>query len=309
MRTRRLTRGQAATELAASMLVIVPTFMYIMFLDDLLRAKLDMIEAVATAPWEYARVNFQEGAPGTGTRSAVRRGWCDHVSSYNSYDTTYDCSEDVHHVAHSAHQCWMTEGGKQVTCEVKPEQYKLQGTFTADGVHNDLTKGGMVRCSARLGVINYFLPQKLFTEFTNEFVTTTENRKAHTDVHDNYGLAKSAHILLEEQTAGLVVDTWQLHNIGEKIDSTGSGPLKDRVNKVYQTYAGLAAFQGMDFYMNFLSNDLVNMSLLADGMGDNPFDANIAFDPDNGTFNEDMHGSPYDFERQSRYMGEENPPD
>ncbi len=306
-RPRRTARGQAVVELAVSMLVIVPTFMYIFFLDDALRAKLDMIEAVITAPWEYARVNFEEGAAGSATRSAVRLGWCDHTTAYNSYDRGYDCAESVHHVAHAAHQCWMTQGGKQVTCEVKPAEYKLQGTLTASSAHDSWTKGGSVRCSARLGVINYFLPQKLFTEFTDEEITDAEKR--HGDVHGNYGLATASHILLEEQSAGLVVDTWALGKM-ERIDSGGSGHLKDRTNDIYQTYAGTSTMSSMDLYTKILQSDLVNASIFTDVNGDNPYDANVAFDPDNGgDFNEDMHGSPYDFDRGGRYMGEENPPD
>ncbi|MBL8952511.1 MAG: hypothetical protein JNK82_17155 [Myxococcaceae bacterium] len=288
------------------MLVIVPTFMYIFFLDDALRAKLDMIEAVAMAPWEYARVNFEEGKAGSGTRSAIRLGWCDHVSDYNSYDKGYDCSESVHHAAHAAHQCWMTEGGKQVTCDVNPGAYKLDGLLTASSAHDAYTNGGMVRCSARLGVINYFLPQKLFTEFTTEDVTDAEKRSG--DVHGNYGLATASHILLEEQSAGLVVDTWSLGK-AERIDSGGNGTLKDRTNDIYQTYVATAAIGSMDFLTNILNNDVINMGLLTDTMGDDPSDANVAFDPDNSDdFNEGFYASPTGEALADKYMGNSNAP-
>lgn len=304
---RRRRRGQAVVELAVAMLVIVPTFMYVLFLDDLLRSKLDLEEAVISAPWEYARVNFEEGGAGTSLRSAVRLGWCDHTNAYNSYDRGYDCSESVHHVAMSAHQCWLTEGAKQVSCSVDKDFGKLQGLLTVDQVHDNYTNGGLVRCSARLGVINYALPQKLFQEFTDVSMTRTEKKSG--DVHESgNGLAVESHYLLEEQQAGLIVDTWALGKM-EKIDSTGSGNLKDRTNTVYQTYGGIGAAMGLNFYTKIIRSDVINASVLLDGMGDNPIDANIAFDPDqNGTFNEDMHGSPYEFERGSRYMGANDPP-
>jgi hypothetical protein len=307
-KTRRRARGQAVVELAVSMLVIVPTFMYVLFLDDLLRAKLDLEEAVITAPWEYARVNFEEGAAGSSLRSAIRLGWCDHTTAYNSYTRSYDCDETHHHVAMAAHQCWLTEGAKQVSCSVDKDFGKQQGLLTLDQVHSEYTQGGLVRCSARLGVINYYLPQRLFEEFSNVEMTRTEKKEG--NVHDSgRNLAIRSHYLLEEQQAGLVVDTWALGKM-ERIDSGGSGNLKDRVNKVYQTYGGIGAAMGMQFYMNILRNDVVNMSLLADGMGDNPIDANIAFDPDNaGNFNEDMHGSPYDYTRGDHYMGAQQRPE
>ena len=305
----RRARGQSTVELAVSMLVIVPTFMYVLFLDDLLRAKLDLEEAVITAPWEYARVNYEEGAAGTGTRTGIRLSWCDHTTAYNSYDRPYDCTSTVHHVAMTAHQCWLTQGAKQVSCSTDTDFGKLQGTLTMMQVHDKWNKGGLVRCSARLGVINYYLPQKMFSEFAQEDITQAKNMSGSEDVHKaGKGLAEPAHILLEEQQAGLVVDSWALGKM-ERIDSTGSGNLKDRVNTVYNTYGGIGMAMGMNFYTKIFKMDVVNPGLLIDGMGDSPWDANIAFDPENnGDFNENMHGSPYDFQRGTRYMGANQPP-
>ena len=306
MRTRQR-RGQAAVELALSTIVIVPTFMYILFLDDMLRAKLDLEEAVVTAPWEYARVNFEEGAAGTGVRSAIRLGWCDHTTAYNSYDKSYDCSETKHHVAMSAHQCWLTEGAKQVSCSVTKDYGKLQGLLGGEQAHSEFTKGGLVRCSARLGVINYSLPQVLFDQFAKAKMTRTERKSG--NVHDSgRGLAVESQYLLEEQQAGLVVDTWALGKM-EKIDSTGSGNLKTRTNTIYQPYFLAAAAMGEKFAQKIIKSDVVNAVLLTDAMGDNPADANIAFDPDfKGTFNGDFHGSPYEPERGAYYMGADKIP-
>jgi hypothetical protein len=324
MRRQRRTRGQAAVELAVSMLVIVPTFMYILFIDDMLRAKLDLEEAVMTAPWEYARVNYEEGAASTGTRAGIRLSWCDHTTAYNSYDRAYDCTESVHHVALAAHQCWLTQGAKQVTCSdpLDSSYGKLDATTSGlssgsvsmglglSKVQGDYIKGGLVRCSARLGVINYYLPNKLFTEFTDQEMTRTKEYSGDVHAAAATGITFEQHYLLEEQQAGLVVDDMALDNPMQKIDSGGSGHLKDRVNAIYGPYFAQAFIKGESFYQKILSSDVLNAGVLTDAIGDDPHDANVAFDPDNGApFNEGLHGSPwFDQNRGDHYMGQQDPP-
>jgi hypothetical protein len=310
---RRRARGQAVVELAVAMLVIVPTFLYVIFLDDLLKAKLDLQEAVVTAPWEYARVNFEQGSADTGLRSAIRLGWCDHTTAFNSYDRAYDCSESVHHVALAAHTCWLTNGSKQVSCSVDKSVGQLTG-FPIGGVpiaNDQFTRGGLVRCSARLGVINYSLPQKLFQEFTQVKMTRTTQKSG--DVHAaGQGLAVEAQYLLEEQQAGLVVDSWALADPMQRITSTGSGTLRSRTNAIYMPYAiAAAALGGLNFATKVLASDLLNATIFLDGIGDNPLDANVAFDPDfeNGTFNSgDFHASPRGPKRGDKYMGQSSAP-
>jgi hypothetical protein len=300
-------------ELAVSMLVVVPIIMYILFIDDLLRAKLDLEEAVMMAPWEYARVNFEQGAAGAGVQKAVRLDWCDHTTAYNSYDRSYDCDNPIHHVALTAHECWLTAGAKQVSCGISGDKdgkdfAKLQGTLTAGDAHDKWTKGGLVRCSARLGVINYYLPMKLFEEFTEVEITKAE--KMHGSPH---AAAKSvtveSHYLLEEQQAGLLVDTWKLDTMPDRMETPGSGDFKKRVQQIYSPYFLAAAAVGAQFYEKIIQDDYVNAGVFIDGFGDDPYDANLVFDPSiDGTFNENMHGSPYDVKRGQEYMGQDNIP-
>lgn len=309
---RRAARGQAVVELAVAMLIIVPTFLYVLFLDDLLRAKLDLEEAVVTAPWEYARVNYEQGAAGTGLRSAIRLGWCDHTTAYNSYDRGYECGP-IHHVALSAHTCWLTNGAKQVSCSVDNSVGQLLPPVGI-GVpiaNSQFTRGGLVRCSARLGVMNYSLPQKLFQEFSQVDMTRATKHSGN-DVHgDGQGLAVESHYLLEEQQAGLVVDSWALADPMRRIDSLGSGTLRSRTNAIYMPYAIIAAaLGGLNFATKVLQSDIINASIFLDYLGDNPVDANVAFDPDfeNGVFNGNFHASPTGPKRGDKYMGQSTAP-
>jgi hypothetical protein len=307
---RRRARGQAVVELAVAMLIIVPTFLYVLFLDDLLKAKLDLEEAVVSAPWEYARVNFEEGPAKSGLRSAIRLGWCDHTTAYNSYDRGYDCSESVHHVALSAHTCWLTSGAKQVSCSVDGTVGQLTGAIGVFAANKEFTRGGLVRCSARVGVINYSLPQKLFQEFTQVQMTRTTQKSG--DVHSaGNGLAVEAQYLLEEQQAGLLVDSWALANPLKRTSSTDASTLRSRANAIYQPYAIIAAaLGGLNFAMKVAQSDLINATVFLDGLGDNPLDANAAFHPDfeNGTFNGDFHASPRGPKRGAKYMGQSSAP-
>ncbi|NTX57583.1 hypothetical protein HR086_40425, partial [Myxococcus sp. CA039A] len=50
----RAARGAAAVETALCMLVIIPVFMYALFLDDLLRHTLDSQETALSTVWDYA---------------------------------------------------------------------------------------------------------------------------------------------------------------------------------------------------------------------------------------------------------------
>lgn len=307
----RRARGQAVVELAVAMLIIVPTFLYVLFLDDLLAAKLEEEEAVVSAPWEYARVNFEQGSADTGLRSAIRLGWCDHTTAYNSYDRSYDCSESVHHVALSAHTCWLTDGAKQVSCAVDKGVGQLTGVIGVPIANDQFTRGGLVRCSARVGVINYSLPQKLFQEFTTVEMTRTTQKSG--DVHaSGTGLAVEAQYLLEEQQAGLLVDSWALADPMQRITSTGSGTLRSRTNAIFMPYAiAAAALGGLNFATKVLATDVLNATIFLDGLGDNPVDANVAFDPDfeNGTFNGgDFHASPTGPKRGAKYMGQSSAP-
>lgn len=296
-------RGQGAVELALSMLVVVPTFMYVLFLDDLLTAKLDLEEAVVSSPWDYARVNFEEGPAGEKLESVLQQTVCDHSTAYNSYDKGFECG-DNHHVPLAAHQCWLTDGSKQVTCTVDKGFGTLFGAVGVPLANNSFTQGGLVRCSARLGVVNYFLPDQLFQQFTTVKMTRTEKMSG--GGHD--GLAQGAHYLLEEQQAGLLVDSWALGKM-ERISPTGSGNLKDRTNTIYLPYSAIAGVMGVQFYARILATDVVNPLLLLDGMGDNPVDANVGFHEDyNGTFNGNFHGSPTTPVRGSKYLGSNNAP-
>ena len=104
----------ALLQLAASMLLIVPIFLYVLFLEDLLRHKLTLQEAVVSTPWDFTGVDYEklDGPVEDEVSHYARNMWCDHSSAYNSYDIDFECGNDDpnrHHKAVSAHVCWMVQ--------------------------------------------------------------------------------------------------------------------------------------------------------------------------------------------------------
>ncbi|HEY0093945.1 MAG TPA: hypothetical protein VGB96_06455, partial [Archangium sp.] len=63
MRSRRVARGAAAVEMALSMLVFVPIFLYALFLDDLLRYSLDAQEAALSTVWDFTVQDYSRPLP------------------------------------------------------------------------------------------------------------------------------------------------------------------------------------------------------------------------------------------------------
>jgi hypothetical protein len=162
--TRKYARGAAAVELAVTMVLLVPLIMYTLFLEDLLAYKLENQEPTIVAGWDHAFVNYQTGTDIGRVQNLNQLKYCDHTSAFDSYDKSYDCNDTVHHEAATAHQCWLVPGAKQLACgissivgmEILPPNTEF---LTWYGMFN---KGGMARCTAKLGVMNYFLPNKFF---------------------------------------------------------------------------------------------------------------------------------------------------
>ena len=93
----RLRRGQATVELAVTTIVFVPLCLYVLFLDDLLRYKLDLAEAVFSSSWDYTSIPYDKGAPDLS--SADEFTYCDHTSAYDSY-TQQDCDAIARQLNH-----------------------------------------------------------------------------------------------------------------------------------------------------------------------------------------------------------------
>jgi hypothetical protein len=171
-------RGAAAVETAVLMIVLIPLIMYTLFLEDLLAYRLEQDETVYSSAWDPAAFDFRHNLP-VGSKAEVtlsdgadivsyvskanRLIYGDHTSAYNDYQNTEaSLNDNYHHQALTAHQCWLSKTGQQVVCDVDQDIGRVDLTF-GFLLRN---AGGQFTCTARLGVQNYFLPQRFLQSFS-----------------------------------------------------------------------------------------------------------------------------------------------
>jgi len=184
--------------MAITMLLIVPIFLYALFLDDLLRYRLSQQEAVLTTLWDFTVQNYDVVLPKdtatapTGSHTLVQRNarlmFCDHESGSEHYDRggaenpNSDCGLSHHVGAVVAHECWLNGAAHQITCGAEGDMDPQVG---ATG-ENDLSvgasgdslwkkvqseehpNGGMFSCTGNLVVENYLLPRTFLQQFNKD---------------------------------------------------------------------------------------------------------------------------------------------
>jgi len=306
-RTRRL-RGQATVETAVLCIVLVPMLLYAFFLDDLLRYKLDLAEAVFASPWDYTTVNYEDpgdyaqGSGQTSVQHNIRLGLCDHTTAYNSYDGSYECEgkggngeTSIHHVALSAHECWMVKpDAHQVDCNLINDSVGTEqlGQIFTSGIKDKVKAGGQVSCWGRLAVINYFLPQRVLQSFSQVVTTRTEQKSG--DVHELYKnneVNTQNTYVLERQNMSLVTDTWAMTTIEDVDPAKPSGVLFDRMSPGYFIPLTLPGFM---FGMQAMSKQLLSpLAVFADNtrLGDLVLTPQMGFSTGAGPKIDDFYSS------------------
>lgn len=283
---RRRSRGQATVETAVLCIVLVPLLLYAFFLDDLLRFKLDLAEAVFSAPWDYTTVNYENpgsfmaGAGSTSVQHNIRLGLCDHTTAYNSYDGSFECKDFHHHVSMSAHECWIVPGAHQVKCSIQDADVGTEqlGQTITTGIKDKVKQGGQISCNAQLAVINYYLPQKVLQDFSKVLTTRTE-MQTNQDVHGvAAGMNAQNTYILEQQQFSLVTDTWAMTSVEDVDPDSPSGVLFDRMSAGYpQMFEGIAL---VTFPIQAMSDQLLSpIAVFADNtpMGDLIFTPQLGF--------------------------------
>lgn len=346
---KRLQRGQAAVEMAVSLIAILPIIFYALFLADLTAYKLDMAEAVYSTSWDfmvfdYSKSNeYQSNKPpevtstsesdgqpqgGTGGLDRIARlTFCDHYSHYqswtqksasradgSSFESGEECNTENHHrqsgvhgsgVNLAAHQCWMVGGGQQIMCNVEKDEYFTLTTTALPNMtyfNDTYNNGGHVTCNAKLGVMNYFMPQKLFQQFSQRDLTGLKKNEG--TVHADAANASAANaIVFKEDKFGMLHDPWAVNwpqdmgpddiettSLRLPFDNTGVlGYRKDSKNLFYERMKthfdatsgpiGLNAIRNVG--KNLVQKKLISPTALLDtefGLnGDNPSTPTLAF--------------------------------
>lgn len=165
----RRRRGAAAVELAVSMIFLVPLIMYMHFLQEMLIMKLNGQEAAVQASWDFTILDYgsqvRDHADAKYARFS-RLTYCDHSAAYDSYNRDYDCDDVKHHKPMTAHECWIGKNaaqyGGQVRCYISEP---LSPSGAAASAVANFGQGGVVTCSSRLGIMNYYLPNSFLNNF------------------------------------------------------------------------------------------------------------------------------------------------
>ncbi|MBU8899067.1 hypothetical protein KRR26_25985 [Corallococcus sp. M34] len=303
------------------MIVFIPVFMYAIFLDDLLRYSLDSQEAALSTVWDFTVQDYTKDlkkapakAPVGGStmiQKQARLMFCDHESgkdrpkefvTVSSSDpdgddtVNYkDCADTDHHKAIVAHQCWINPKAKQVTCEAAETGKGNLGVPIHNEYMKKYTTGGIIKCSARLIVENYLLPETLFPQFSE--VDKLAKERWHGQgktIHDNanQGTNDNAYYI-KEQGLAILTDTWALTTPADTRPGDKSGEFYERIANIYQNPINIgypmAALSSATFFSRALSDNLLSPTLLAamdrniGGLqADNPLKPNLAIAPQKG---------------------------
>jgi hypothetical protein len=302
-RNRRAQRGAATVELAITMLLIVPIFLYALFLDDLLRYRLNQQEAVVSTAWDFTVQNYDEQLKeydpplDPGGKSEVqhhaRLMYCDHEAGLEKYDDKdyagqyADCSSTEHHkgTAVVAHECWLNSKAHQITCKAPDSSVGM----VSDGLIGKVQSGqhpygGMFDCSGNLVVENYLLPRTFLQEFSDTNLTKHQwQNDANAHENSEAGTDDTAWFFDKDEIA-VVADSFayagvQKNDPGQK----GSAPFWNDVNTVYTQNLLYEPFRLMSltFGTRLVSQGLLNIAYSGPKYlrSDDPAKPNLAISP------------------------------
>lgn len=311
-------------ETALCMLVIVPVFLYALFLDDLLRHALDAQETALSTSWDYTVQDYaKDPAKSSGgsepgrfsvwdVQHNARQMYCDHESGLDSFDPgkPRECGDNQeHHKELGAHACWLNPGAEEVTCtlnELKPDK-ETAGTpdspvAGAYGVPlhqaylDEFSRGGLIRCQARLGVQNYLMGRGFLNDTFSKVDLAREKKDRAAGIHNNAtggklendarGVGGDIYLLPRERLA-ILTDTWALTEAANVRPGAGrDSDLYARVARLYQD-GGNAGYSDMarasqDFIQEATSQGLLHSRYARLEDGRDPREPELAISPHEG---------------------------
>jgi hypothetical protein len=187
----------------------------------------------------------------------------------------------------------MVESAQQVHCNANKDDF-LGSVGDLEGLkkfNDQYHKGGVFECNARLGVMNYYLPNKFFTwseQKTGGIVTTKRRYKGSTDdrqnddVHKNYkaedpeqdaevDTEENANIVFVKEHFAVLHDPWATNYPPNTDGDNGGGRFFDRM-EVYYTAQGEKSGAGfreaVTLGQDLNGKNLIGAGAIEDGAGD-----------------------------------------
>ncbi len=274
------------------MIVFIPLFLYALFLDDLLRYALDIQEAAQSTVWDLTVQDYSKPPPIETVQHHARLMFCDHESGQDRFQDKVggkykDCADTDHHVALTAHTCWLGQG-QQVTCDKQGSAASV-GALQAGPLHSayreQFSHGGVVRCSARGVVQNYLIPTQFLQEFSDTALANHQWQGSGEAYHDNAQQGTIPDTYIIEHELSILTDTWALTTPENSRPGERKGALYERVDTLYGRASRATPPPLSQATQRFFS-EAVNKQLLAPmptRWGDDPLKPNIAISPYGGS--------------------------
>lgn len=275
----RRSRGAATVEMALSLLLIVPLFLYTVFMGDLLNYGMDQQEAVDSSPWDATLViqthNYKSIE--TAIQHNDEKMFCDHESGIEITNAV-DCSGTAHHLGHFAsHQCWLNKYAQQIACvrDASVGQFKDPSFKQYASNHN----GGMITCSGREVVENYLIPKTFLQSFSKVDMAKKTWQGSNAQIHTNSqaGDMTTAYYFAMDHLS-VLVDSYAL-NVPQDVrpgQKSGSGDKQRIVADVKKVYMLAGATSG---YLMAGLQFMMQLPSLVLPIGDDPLTPNVSMTP------------------------------
>jgi len=266
MNTRKPTarrKGQSTVEMAVLLVVLVPTFLYVMTADDLLRYRLNLQEVVVASPWDYTHLEYE---PGSVAGNALVTNLQQTYRNINNTYSTHDASTEER-TAPMTFAGWNVNGSQQVNCDKQQNFATNYSSAPISALVGQVDHGGLYRCNAALAVRNVRLVNRFMQDWAGNENTVTQGAV------DTTGIWR-----LNQQRSSVVTGTWAMTRVDNVNPETHSGVLYTRVNTAYSNTTGsmMASTRARQFVTSDVNN-ILSMPITIDGMGDDTSTPEVGF--------------------------------
>jgi len=270
-------RGQATVEMAILMVILVPTLLYVLTADDLLRYRLNLQEVVVASPWDYTHLDYEgRNVAGEALQEHLRRAYANVNVGHSAEAAASPTGEKTAPMTFAG---WDEAGSQRVSCERRGIAEELPNSSgLAQALAGQANRGGLYACNAALGVRNVLLVNRFFQEWAGDVEVTDKTQGgAAGDAAATWGLNR--------QHFSVMADTWAMTRVEGVDPSTSSRgkTLYRRVQSIYNASANHASAQAsaMQLASRGQSIGVLNSAIITQdtdaGTGDNAGTPEVGF--------------------------------
>ncbi|MBN2496262.1 MAG: pilus assembly protein [Deltaproteobacteria bacterium] len=230
-------RGSAMVEFAVLMLAFVPLVLLPLYFSDALRYKLEAQEAVYMSVWDFAFGDYAQNSA-SGLAGGIDSKNQELYQNFKAGDTVERQEGD--RLGNFADAKW----AEQISCsnvntDFGSDPFKGLGFLSLAGdFHDEYTKGGLVTCTGKISVANYYIPTSFVDDGTDDggegeladrrFFNQAQDKGD--EGGEGGGEGESAWLDFEQVKMGLLVDPWCIHDTaGTDGECSGNSEFCDRV--------------------------------------------------------------------------------